>query len=84
MGVFIVYIFKEETCVCVCGPSSSGGVYILGLLFLLLQLCLQLHLPLLAFLLPPHPLLQQRCPLLGHVLLWFPVLLRHRENKAVG
>lgn len=51
-------------------------------LFLLLQLSFQLHLLLLALLLPPHSLLQQGGPLLSHVLLGLPILLEREESKA--
>lgn len=52
------------------------------LLLFLFQLRLQLHLLLQTLLLPPHPFLQQRSPLLSHVLLGLPVLLSRQKPQT--
>ena len=63
-----------------CTDLFSRCVNIPSLLLLLLQLSLQLHLLLLRLLLPPHPFLQQRSPLLSHVLLCLSILLSRKVN----
>lgn len=79
---------EKSTQHCVSSDNVSGllsqiiCVNIPSFLLLLLQLSFQLHLLLLAFLLPPHPFLQQCSPLLSHVLLGLSILLSQEESKV--